>query len=121
MSKTLPPEIIRPIVLYLKDDKKSLHSCVLVSRDWCREAIRLLWRQPFRFLNTCRTLTFPKSKFKRPRCHCSKMKLKSQGGNLLMTYLSIIAVFKIVYSYENHKKKFFFEICDYPRFPSIFM
>ncbi|POG76049.1 hypothetical protein GLOIN_2v1559578 [Rhizophagus irregularis DAOM 181602=DAOM 197198] len=39
-SKTLPPELIRSIVLHLKNDKKSLHSCLLVSRDWCKETLK---------------------------------------------------------------------------------
>src|SRR2546430_4294362 len=88
MAKTFPPEIIHEIVLYLKDDKKSLYSCLLVSRDWCREAIRLLWRQPFRFIYARDT-----SKFTNPEsinnCNCSTEKLQSQAANLLLTYLSI--------------------------------
>src|SRR3954454_4007348 len=77
------PEIIRSIVLHLKNDKKSLHSCLLVSRDWCRETVDLLWRQPFHFLYTCNKMNF--SIFK--NCHPSGK--KRQSTNLLMTYLSI--------------------------------
>ncbi|CAG8459672.1 15688_t:CDS:1 [Funneliformis mosseae] len=35
------------ILLQLKDDLCSLHSCLLVNRDWCRLVIPLLWSQPF--------------------------------------------------------------------------
>ncbi|POG76051.1 hypothetical protein GLOIN_2v1474929 [Rhizophagus irregularis DAOM 181602=DAOM 197198] len=90
-SKTLPPELIRPIVLHLKNDKKSLHSCLLVSRDWCKETVDLLWIQPFHFLYTCNKINpsvfslFINSKL----CHCSNEKRQYQATNLLMTYLLI--------------------------------
>ncbi|RIA92172.1 hypothetical protein C1645_736569 [Glomus cerebriforme] len=82
MPKTLPPEIIRTIVLYLKNDKKSLYSCLLVSRDWCRGMVDLLWRQPFHLLYTC-------NKINSSTCKCSEKKRRSQAANLLTTYYSI--------------------------------
>ncbi|CAB4428497.1 unnamed protein product [Rhizophagus irregularis] len=90
-SRTFPPELIRPIVLNLKNDKKSLHSCLLVSRDWCKETVDLLWRQPFHFLYTCnKTNPSGFSRFKNSKkCHCSNEKRQYQVTNLLMTYLSI--------------------------------
>ncbi|EXX76548.1 hypothetical protein RirG_032170 [Rhizophagus irregularis DAOM 197198w] len=93
-SKTLPPELIRPIVLYLKNDKKSLHSCLLVSRDWCKETVDLLWKQPFHFLYTCNKINSSVlAQFTNPKlnnqCHCSNEKRQYQATNLLMTYLSI--------------------------------
>ncbi|RIA99457.1 hypothetical protein C1645_870005 [Glomus cerebriforme] len=93
MPKSFPSEIVRSFVLYLKDDKKSLHSCLLVSRDWCREVVGLLWRQPFRFLYTCNktNLSVPLQSTN-PKlindCHCSD-KRRSQASNLLLTYYSI--------------------------------
>ncbi|CAB5383128.1 unnamed protein product [Rhizophagus irregularis] len=90
-SKTLPPELIRSIVLHLKNDKKSLHSCLLVSRDWCKETVDLLWKQPFHFLYTCNKIN-PSvfSRFKNSKqCHCSNEKRQYQATNLLMTYLLI--------------------------------
>ncbi|GES95570.1 hypothetical protein GLOIN_2v1474929 [Rhizophagus clarus] len=94
-SKTLPPELIRQIVLYLKNDKKSLHSCLLVSRVWCKETVDLLWRKPFHFLYTCNKInTSVFSRFKNSKSiinqrHCSKEKLQYQATNLLKTYLLI--------------------------------
>ncbi|GBB97500.1 hypothetical protein RclHR1_00030057 [Rhizophagus clarus] len=94
-SKTLPPELIRQIVLYLKNDKKSLHSCLLVSRVWCKETVDLLWRKPFHFLYTCNKINtsvfslFKNSKSIINQCQCSKEKLQYQATNLLKTYLLI--------------------------------
>jgi hypothetical protein len=92
--KTFPPELIRPIILYLKNDKKSLHSCLLVSRDWCKETVELLWRQPFNFLYTCNKINSSNlSRFitlkSNNQCYCSIEKRRYQATNLLMTYLLI--------------------------------
>src|SRR5947209_7797883 len=43
----LLPEIISPTLTYLRNDPYSLHSCMLVSRVWCKLAIPLLWTNPF--------------------------------------------------------------------------
>ncbi|PKY38636.1 hypothetical protein RhiirA4_451656 [Rhizophagus irregularis] len=95
-SKPLPPEIVRLIVLYLKNDKKSLHSCLLVSRNWCRETVDLLWKQPFHFLYTCNKInssvtsqSIRKSKLYNQQYCCSNEKRQYQATNLLMTYLLI--------------------------------
>jgi hypothetical protein len=37
------------IFRYLKDDRKTLYSCILVSRIFCELAIPLLWHNPFLF------------------------------------------------------------------------
>jgi hypothetical protein len=89
----LPPELIRLIVLYLKNDKKSLHSCLLVSRDWCKETVDLLWRQPFHFLYNCNKIKSVFSLYRNPILNnqycCSIKKRQYQATNLLMTYLLI--------------------------------
>ncbi|POG66417.1 hypothetical protein GLOIN_2v1482355 [Rhizophagus irregularis DAOM 181602=DAOM 197198] len=41
------PEITSFILRNLRNDIKSLHSCILVNRFWCRIAIPLLWENPF--------------------------------------------------------------------------
>ncbi|CAH1759735.1 8388_t:CDS:2 [Entrophospora sp. SA101] len=43
----LLPEIILPIVSCLKNDPYSLHSCMLVSRSWCKLTVPFLWTDPF--------------------------------------------------------------------------
>ncbi|PKC65031.1 hypothetical protein RhiirA1_461599 [Rhizophagus irregularis] len=48
------PELINEVVQYFRYDYKSLHSCALVSRLWCRLAIPLLWEDPF-------SIKFPKN------------------------------------------------------------
>src|ERR1051326_8885578 len=46
-SARLPADCLYEIFTLLKDDKKSLHSCVLVNRLWCETAMPYLWSQPF--------------------------------------------------------------------------
>jgi hypothetical protein len=41
------PELTNEIIEYFRNDYKTLHSCILVSRLWCRLAIPLLWEDPF--------------------------------------------------------------------------
>ncbi|CAG8447042.1 4287_t:CDS:1 [Funneliformis caledonium] len=43
-------ETLRPILEYLNNDKKTLYSCILVNRTWCRIAVPILWRAPFKNL-----------------------------------------------------------------------
>ncbi|KAF0363402.1 hypothetical protein F8M41_013943 [Gigaspora margarita] len=43
---TLPVECLFDIFKHV-DDIKTLHSIVLTNRTWCREAIHLLWNDPF--------------------------------------------------------------------------
>lgn len=52
------PEITSFILRNLRNDIKSLHSCILVNRFWCRIAIPLLWENPF-----SNKLNNPKSHF----------------------------------------------------------
>src|SRR3954451_21148274 len=47
MASYLPVECIREILEYLYDDTNSLHSCLLVNRNWCEITIPILWRNPF--------------------------------------------------------------------------
>src|SRR6266498_783269 len=80
MATFLPTECIRQIFDEFKDDKETLHSCLLVNRYWCINTIDILWRQPFRFLYTCR----------KEICQCTHEKVykrQSQASNLLETYL----------------------------------
>ncbi|CAG8660829.1 44988_t:CDS:2 [Gigaspora margarita] len=42
-----PAECLYEIFLYLKNDNASLFNCLMVNRNWCRQAIPLLWRKPF--------------------------------------------------------------------------
>ncbi|RIA91672.1 hypothetical protein C1645_821679 [Glomus cerebriforme] len=41
------PEITNEIIQYFHHDYKTLYSCILINRSWCRLAIPLLWEDPF--------------------------------------------------------------------------
>ncbi|GBB84114.1 hypothetical protein RclHR1_10750003 [Rhizophagus clarus] len=43
-------EIVLNIVEFLKDDRATLHSCILVNREWCKIVIPILWNDTFRRL-----------------------------------------------------------------------
>ncbi|CAG8497418.1 8145_t:CDS:2 [Funneliformis caledonium] len=91
-----PPECIRLITLNLKDDKKSLHSCLLTSRDWCRETVDLLWSRPFYFIYACKETSFlptKSSEIINTSCHCSTKKRQIQDAKLLRIYLQCL-IFK---------------------------
>ncbi|RGB27947.1 hypothetical protein C1646_768460 [Rhizophagus diaphanus] len=47
-SPRLPADCLYEIFTLLKDDTKSLHSCILVNRLWCETAMPYLWSKPFR-------------------------------------------------------------------------
>src|SRR4051794_29232575 len=36
----------------LQNDKKSLYSCLLVNRTWCKITIPILWKNPLKFCNS---------------------------------------------------------------------
>jgi hypothetical protein len=83
MTSYLPAECLHQIFEELKDDKEYLHSCLLVNRHWCKNIIDILWKQPFRFLYTC----------KKEICQCNNnnekvIKRQFQAYNLVETYLS---------------------------------
>ncbi|RIB26831.1 hypothetical protein C2G38_2162311 [Gigaspora rosea] len=46
-SQKLTFDNFTDILEYLKDDRSSLHSCLLVSRDWFKMVVPLLWYRPF--------------------------------------------------------------------------
>jgi hypothetical protein len=48
------PELINEIIKFCNYDYKTLYSCILVNRLWCRIAIPLLWEDPF-------SIKFPKN------------------------------------------------------------
>ncbi|CAB4385409.1 unnamed protein product [Rhizophagus irregularis] len=44
----LPADCIYEIVQYIIHDIKTLHSCVVLNRDYCQVVVRILWRNPFK-------------------------------------------------------------------------
>src|SRR6266498_1342763 len=49
MTCQLPADCLNEIFEYLEKDKISLHSCLLVNRLWCEEAVRILWKDVWNF------------------------------------------------------------------------
>ncbi|CAI2163316.1 4969_t:CDS:1 [Funneliformis geosporum] len=48
MALYLPPETLQKIFSYISDDDfDTLHSLILVNREWCQNSIMLLWKTPF--------------------------------------------------------------------------
>ncbi|CAG8666049.1 4054_t:CDS:1 [Acaulospora morrowiae] len=48
MVQHLPSELLQKIFSYFSpEDIKILHACILVNRQWCRNAVALLWLNPF--------------------------------------------------------------------------
>src|SRR6266480_5767980 len=44
MPCLLPADCLNEFFENLEDDKITLHSCLLVSRFWCKISVRILWR-----------------------------------------------------------------------------
>ncbi|RIA86947.1 hypothetical protein C1645_740482 [Glomus cerebriforme] len=51
MTSLLPTESLEQILYHFKNDKKTLHSCILVNRFWCSTASSILYQRPFQFLS----------------------------------------------------------------------
>ncbi|UZO14345.1 uncharacterized protein OCT59_005805 [Rhizophagus irregularis] len=49
MISTLPTYCLNRIFEFLEEDKATLHSCLLVSRLWCRISVEILWRNIWNF------------------------------------------------------------------------
>src|SRR4051794_38356252 len=53
MGSQLPTEILEKIMYFAKtssQDISTIYSCALVNRLWCRVAIRILWKKPFKYV-----------------------------------------------------------------------
>lgn len=85
------PECLHLIFGHLKDDRISLHSCILVNRLWCIHSIDLLWMEPFHLLYTCN---------KNP-CDCILTKRYLQASNLLGTLISCLIQQNLTIFHKN--------------------
>ena len=45
----LNKDVLFLVIEELQNDRKSLHSCLLVDRTWCEITIPLLWKNPWKF------------------------------------------------------------------------
>ncbi|RGB32817.1 hypothetical protein C1646_743701 [Rhizophagus diaphanus] len=104
------PELVYEIIQYLHNDYKTLSSCILVNRLWCRLAIPLLWEDPFStFTKNCNFIEI----YLQYLDDKDKEKLKDYGikinnsfnlNTLLFNYPNFIKnlnTCKIVYSIEK--------------------
>ncbi len=44
MAVQPPADCLNEIIEYLKEDKISLRTCLLVNRLWCTVAVKILWK-----------------------------------------------------------------------------
>src|ERR1043165_6329608 len=49
MPFPLPADCLNEVFENLKNDKATLHSCLLVNRLWCKSSVRILWRDIWDF------------------------------------------------------------------------
>ncbi|PKY19803.1 hypothetical protein RhiirB3_432957 [Rhizophagus irregularis] len=104
------PELVYEIIQYFHNDYKTLSSCILVNRLWCRLAIPLLWEDPFStFTKNCNFIEI----YLQYLDDKDKEKLKDYGikinnsfnlNTLLFNYPNFIKnlnTCKIVYSIEK--------------------
>ncbi|CAG8591026.1 12197_t:CDS:1 [Funneliformis mosseae] len=75
-------DIIRQIILSLRDDKTSLFRCLLINQTWCSQTIDILWRQPFRLLFFCAAQEEDEN-----TCNCTYLNHQRQAINLIDTYI----------------------------------
>src|SRR5438105_750679 len=58
------PELLNDIVQNFQNDFKTLHSCILVNRLWCRLTIPLLWESSFSIFRLKRHSNVSSHKFR---------------------------------------------------------
>ncbi|CAB5379052.1 unnamed protein product [Rhizophagus irregularis] len=83
--KLLNSDIIRNIILYIKDDKASLFRCLLVNKTWWSQTIDILWSQPFRLLYSCISKLEDS-----PTCNCKFLTRRRQASSLINIYITFI-------------------------------
>ncbi|GES79336.1 hypothetical protein GLOIN_2v1498549 [Rhizophagus clarus] len=47
---TLPADCIYEIIQYFVNDVKTLHSCIVLNQTFCQISIRILWSNPFKYV-----------------------------------------------------------------------
>jgi len=52
MPQQLPVDCLNEILEYLKEDRVTLKSCLLVNHLWCEISVRILWRNSLSFIYT---------------------------------------------------------------------
>src|ERR1044071_5725528 len=52
----LVEDCLRIIFIELESDQSSLYSCILVNRLWCRIAVPILWKHPYKIGNFNETI-----------------------------------------------------------------
>ncbi|GBC45424.2 hypothetical protein RhiirA1_454357 [Rhizophagus irregularis] len=92
----LDKDILYLIFEEIKNDKKTLHSCLLVNRTWCVTAAPLLWKNPWKYVTIKSKILL----FNVIISHLSKESrdiLKNQGINNLITETYQRPLFNYIY------------------------
>ncbi|GES76373.1 hypothetical protein GLOIN_2v1498549 [Rhizophagus clarus] len=50
ITVNLPADCIYEIIQYIIHDIKTLHSCIVLNQDYCQVVVRILWRNPFKYV-----------------------------------------------------------------------
>ncbi|CAI2164329.1 5411_t:CDS:1 [Funneliformis geosporum] len=82
MVSFIPADIIRKLfLLLLEEDKRSLHQCIFVNKEWFENAAPLLWRNPFK-------VPFNDRAIARSYFGClpeeSKLEIQTKGINIIL-------------------------------------
>jgi hypothetical protein len=50
ITVNLPADCIYEIIQYIINDIKTLHSCIVLNQNYCQVVVRILWRNPFKYV-----------------------------------------------------------------------
>src|SRR5947199_5110308 len=59
MTVMINTDVLSIIIYFLRYNKQSLHSCLLVNRLWCTLTIPILWRDPWIFFYRLENVSIP--------------------------------------------------------------
>ncbi|CAG8592441.1 10074_t:CDS:2 [Paraglomus occultum] len=84
MTVTLPYEVLRAVLDVYADDGATLHSCILINKNWFAIAIQYLWAKPFNLM--CKNARSYK-----------KSDRSKRAANLLQSFVECITTFDAVF------------------------
>ncbi|GES97582.1 hypothetical protein GLOIN_2v1523507 [Rhizophagus clarus] len=87
MSIEINTDVLSVILYFLRYNRRSLHSCLLVNRLWCELTIPILWRDPWTFFYRLENTSSPS--------------VQNQPIKLINTYLSLLPQESIIELQNN--------------------
>src|ERR1043165_6437247 len=101
MAYYLLYEILENIIHFLRDDTKTLYSCMLVRRSWCRSAVPILWSNPFKLVKSGNAGKLLKTYVKFLPCEpvstCLRKRMLLKDGKNLLSLLEGTSSFTFDY------------------------